>query len=878
MKDLEPSVIRLEDYKPHAYSISKVYLEFNLGKESTIVRSKLEVFLNDPSRKGEDCFLDGENLTLLGLKIDGKEIDESYFEQTSQGLKILTPAEKFTLEIENEISPVKNTTCEGLYISGNILCTQNEPEGFRHITYFIDRPDVMAIYTTKLVADKKEFPTLLANGNFVEKGESEDNQHYAIWFDPFPKPSYLYALVAGDLERVTDVFTTASGRKVDLEIFCDPGNGSKCGFAMESLKNAMKWDEERFGLEYDLDIYMIVAVDSFNMGAMENKGLNIFNSRLVLANPDTATDHDFMAIEAVIGHEYFHNWTGNRVTCRDWFQLTLKEGLTVFRDQEFSADQHVRAVKRIEDVKTLRDHQFSEDAGPMSHPIKPSSYIEINNFYTLTIYEKGAEVIRMFQTLLGKEGFRKGVDKYFELHDGKAVTTEDFIEAMSLANNHYDFSEFKKWYHQSGTPWLSVKTSYDQSQKQFKVEMEQETKPTHDQKEKKPLLLPLKFGLVLPDGTDNTVECKNTDVTEDTIMMRSEKMDLTFENVQTEPVLSLNREFSSPIMVKSFHKPSELAFLMSNDKDGFNRYESGQKLYTWQIENIINDSNAKIENSVKEAFGRVLDDKNLDYSTKAFTLTLPSESSLYQNQSTLLIDETHHGRTKLQEELAKTYQDQMLKLYQELQSEESSEYSLGPKEVGGRALRSVLLSYLMAADSTTFSELAYTQFSEAKNMTNKFNALKLLSYYDNLFAEKALSEFYNDWQSDTLVMQKWLAVQVAGPSDLSYDRLLNLEENPVYDVKIPNLVRALFGPFVVHNYVQFHHDSGRGYQLLSDRLVTIDKINPQVSARLANAYKDLAKLPQKRRDLMDVEIKRLLETPNLSKNAFEILSKIRDSE
>jgi aminopeptidase N len=879
LKDAAPVTIHLKDYQKPSYDIETVDLEFQLDLEKTIVKNTMKIKRTEGFDASAPLELFGEDMDFLGLKVNGKEIEASDFELGEKTLSIKNLPDTFTLEVENQINPKENTILEGLYASGNILCTQNEPEGFRRITYFLDRPDVMAKYTTKIVAKKSQFPVLLSNGNPVDKGDLEDGMHFVKWEDPFAKPSYLYALVAGDLGLIEDKFTTMSGREVLLQIYCDKGNEDKCGHAMESLKNSMKWDEERFGLEYDLDIYMIVAVDSFNMGAMENKGLNIFNSSLVLARPDTATDGDFLAIESVVGHEYFHNWTGNRVTCRDWFQLTLKEGLTVFRDQEFSSDLNSRPVKRIEDVKILRQYQFTEDAGPMSHPIKPSSYIEINNFYTATVYDKGSEVIRMIQTLLGRDGFRKGIDKYFELFDGQAVTTEDFIHAMSVANNDYDFSMFKKWYSQSGTPRLTYSGEYDSDKKEYKLKLSQETRSTPNQSEKEALLLPLDFGLVGQDGKDLKVETDSSMVKDSLILFDKAEDEIVFKNVDSEPVVSMNRGFSAPIIVASKETEQNLAFLMANDSDGFNRYESAQKFYIQQLEKSI-EASAKNEEYVPSdlfagAIEKVLLDKDLEYSTKAYTLTVPDEVVLLQKQDTLDFKNTHSSCQNMLQFVGNKFYDQILGQYESLQ--DKGDYKLDPVSVGKRVLRSRFLKFLASTGKKEAQEIAYKQFQDATNMTERFGALAALAYYPNHYTEKALDEFYGEWKNDSLVMQKWLAAQSSCPLDLTYDRILNLEENPVFDVKVPNLVRSLYGPFVMNNYVQFHHDSGRGYELLADRMIKIDKINALVSARLASAFKDYSRLPSNLQGMMSKQLDRVLEVKGLSKNTYEVVKKTIES-
>lgn len=874
MKDVVPVTIHLKDYEKPEFDIDTVYLEFELGTERTIVKNQMKMKRTNPG-SDTDLVLNGEDIKFLGLTLNSKEIQADKFELGEKELVVKGLPDEFVLEVENEMNPKANTILEGLYASGDILCTQNEPEGFRRITYFMDRPDVMAKYTTKIIGDKTQFPILLSNGNPIDKGDLEDGKHFVTWEDPFRKPSYLYALVAGDLGVIEDKFTTMKGREILLQIYCDKGNEDKCGHAMESLKKAMKWDEERFGLEYDLDIYMIVAVDSFNMGAMENKGLNIFNSSLVLARPDTATDRDFLAIESVVGHEYFHNWTGNRVTCRDWFQLTLKEGLTVFRDQEFSSDLNSRSVKRIEDVKILRQYQFSEDAGPMSHPIKPDSYIEINNFYTSTVYDKGSEVIRMIQTLLGKDGFRKGIDKYFELFDGQAVTTEDFLHAMSIANGNFDLSKFKKWYSQSGTPRIQFKGEYDEANKKFTLSLSQKTKPTPNQSVKDSLVIPLDFGLVGEDGKDLTVKTDSPLVKDNMIILEDAQSEIVFENVTSKPVVSLNRGFSAPIINETPLKAKDLAFLMANDSDGFNRYESAQELFVLELENsIANKKKGESytpESTFFDAIEKVIKDDQLDFATKAFTLTLPDENNLLQKQETLDFINTHEARQDLLKVIGEKFYAPIEELYHSL--EDRGDYALDPVSVGKRMLRGRLLNFLISSGREESHEVAYIQFDKAQNMTERFGALATLACCPSHYTDKALDEFYEQWKGDTLVMQKWLAAQSSCPLDLTYDRILNLEDNPVFDIKVPNLVRSLYGPFVSGNYVQFHHPTGRGYELLAERLIKLDRINALVAARLAGAFKDFGKLPKELKPLMEKQLEKIIAVDGLSKNAYEVIRK-----
>lgn len=863
MKTDTPKAIQLSEYKEPNYTVSTIDLVIHLENTETQVYSKMAI--KKSSRGMGPLILNGEEIKLKSIAINGLKLAPEDYVIKGDLLTIQDAPAEFTLEIENTINPEANKTLDGLYKSGNIFCTQNEPEGFRRITYYIDRPDNMAKFTTKIVADKKLYPILLCNGNPIARGDLADGKHFVTWEDPFKKPSYLYALVAGDLGYIKDTYKTTSGRTVALEIYCDKGNEDKCHHAMESLKKSMKWDEDRFGLEYDLDIYMIVAVDAFNMGAMENKGLNIFNSAYVLANPKTATDANFYGIESVIGHEYFHNWTGNRITCRDWFQLTLKEGLTVFRDQEFSADLNSRNVERIQSVMGLRATQFAEDAGPTSHPIKPESYIEINNFYTSTIYEKGAEVIRMIQTLLGVDGFRKGMDKYFELFDGQAVRTEDFIHAMSVANNNFDFSQFKNWYNQNGTPIVTATTHYDGGKKQFKLSLTQ-TLPKNTIPNAKPFHIPFKIGLVGANGVD---------LVSKTLELKKEKEDFIFENITERPIASLNRGFSAPIKLISDLSFDDQLFLMAHDSDSFNRFEAtqvvGQKILTELIVDIKAGRPLKLDPKYSEAFGKIIKDQKIDEAFKSLSMTIPSTGILHQEQNEILYPETELAHDFVMKSLANAHHETLFKLYQSVNVE--GEYKLDPLSMGRRNLKGNCLEFLSLAGDK-YKELAFTQFKSASNMTDEIGALATLVNANSNYKEEALKIFYEKWKHETLVMQKWLSVQAAANHESTYDNLLRLEKDPVYNPTIPNLVRSLLGQFAMNNKIQFNHPSGRGYQLMATRMLELDKLNPQLASRMASAFKDYKRIPASLKSLMKPELERILGTEGLSKNVFEIISKI----
>jgi aminopeptidase N len=864
MKTDAPKIIKLSEYKQPDYLVETIDLVVTLDNTKTLVQSKMKIVRN--SKEITPLVLNGEELTLNSVKINGEAYTDYRHSTEDHTLTIGSVPASFTLEIENVINPENNKTLDGLYKSGTIFCTQNEPEGFRRITFYIDRPDNMAKFTTKIIADKKLYPILLCNGNPIAKGDLPNGQHFVSWEDPFKKPSYLYALVAGDLGVIKDTYKTTSGRNVALEIYCDKGNEDKCHHAMESLKKSMKWDEDRFGLEYDLDIYMIVAVDSFNMGAMENKGLNIFNSAYVLADQKSASDTNFYGIESVIGHEYFHNWTGNRITCRDWFQLTLKEGLTVFRDQEFSADMNSRSVERIQSVQGLRAAQFAEDAGPTSHPIKPSTYMEINNFYTSTIYEKGAEVIRMIQTLLGVDGFRKGMDKYFELFDGQAVRTEDFIHSMSVANNNFDFTQFSNWYGQNGTPLLNATTKYDEAAKKFTVTLKQSL-PPNAPAEAKPYHMPVRVGLIGADGKD---------VGNKVLELKKEEESFVFENISAKPIASINREFSAPVKLTTDHSFDDKLFLMANDSDSFNRFEAAQVVATEILLALVEDVKAgrelKLNPKYIESFGKILNDDKIDEAFKALSMTLPAEGILHQEQKVILYPETQKARDFVLKSLATTFQDTLVKIYKA--QDQGDVFKIDPKAMGQRDLKNKSLELLSHVDGEKYASLAFDQFKNATNMTDEIGALATIVHSNSSHKEAALKTFYEKWKQETLVMQKWLSVQATASDDSCFENVLKLETNSVYDPTVPNLVRALGMTFAYHNKVQFNHPTGRGYKFAADRLLQLDKINPQVASRFASTFKDYKRVPADLQKLMKVELDRIIKTEGLSKNAYEIISKI----
>ena len=861
MNSATPSKTYLKDYAPPGYAISDAHLLFDLDDTRTRVQATLSMTrVRSPKTP---LVLDGSDLVLKSILLDDRPLNRDEYKVEKDHLTIFDVPESFTLKIENEINPLGNTRLEGLYKSGKLFCTQNEAQGFRRITYYLDRPDVMAKFTTKIIADKARYPILLSNGNPVDGGELADGKHYQTWEDPFPKPCYLYALVAGDLGRVEGHYTTMSKRTVQLLIYCDKGNESLCGHAMASLKKAMKWDEETFGLEYDLDIYMIVAVDSFNMGAMENKGLNIFNSSCVLADPQTAVDSDFLRIESIVAHEYFHNWTGNRVTCRDWFQLTLKEGLTVFRDQEFSSDVNTPAIQRIANVSYLRNHQFSEDAGPTAHPIKPESYMEINNFYTGTVYIKGAEVIRMLQTLLGKEGFRRGMDKYFELFDGQAVTTEDFLHAMSCANDNYDLSQFKHWYSQEGTPNVSARWEYKKNSREFVLDLKQ----SHRRRVGKPFLIPLKMGLFHPD--------KKEDMVSETLLLKEERQTFVFKDIDHPPLLSLNRNFTAPIKTDIPHTFEHLVGILSSDSDSFNRYDAAQILGQHSIDKLRKQEQQnlplRIEPEYIAVWGNILDDRNIENHLKALCLSVPEESFLNQEQYPIDFESTHKLRLLVIRTMAQTHENSLKNIYEEL-SDTSEQYSLDPESVGNRKLKNTALSCLASLETEEIAKLCYDQFATADNMTDCLSALSFLANMNSPFRQKALKQFRDKWKNSPLVIQKWLRVQASSRLPDTLDRVLELEKDDLYEFNVPNFFRSLVGAFA-HNHIHFHHSSGRGYRFVTDKVLQMDAVNPQLAARTMEAFRDCEKVSAQLQAKMKEQLNHILKS-DPSKNTYEIVSKI----
>ncbi len=874
-----PEVKFRKDYTLPPFLIDTVDLEFILDDEATVVRSTLGMRRNpDAKDQGAELVLNGEELQLAWVELDGVVLKADAYAVGEETLTIPSLPAEFTLRTEVTINPRANLALSGLYKAGANFCTQCEAEGFRRITWYLDRPDVMAKFTTYMEGDKGRNPVLLSNGNRIDGGELEGGRHWAKWEDPFKKPSYLFALVAGELECVADSFTTMSGREVKLEIYVEGQDVDKCAHAMDSLKRSMKWDEEVFGLEYDLDQFMIVAVGDFNMGAMENKGLNVFNSKLVLAKPETATDADFMAIEAVIAHEYFHNWTGNRVTCRDWFQLTLKEGLTVFRDQQFSGDMNSHAVQRIEDVSGLRGRQFAEDAGPMAHPIRPESYIEMNNFYTATVYEKGAEVIRMYHTLLGAAGFRKGMDLYFERHDGSAVECDDFRRAMSDANG-VNLEQFERWYLQGGTPQLDVSSSYDAQAQTFTLSFEQSCPATPDMDEKLPFHMPIAVGLLGANGASLPLqlegEAKASTGETRVLELVDAQASFTFIGVAAKPVASVLRGYSAPVVMNYPRPAEEYAFLMAHDCDSFNRWDAGQQYGTQLLLEGITKHQAgeawELPKAFVDAFGATLSNAELDRTMKALALSLPGEAWLADRMEIADPVAVHLVRKAARAQLAAAYRDELLGIYTECKLDGA--YELSGEAMGKRALSATCLGYLMTLGQPEISALCAAQFESASNMTDSTAALRNLCSTEGPERDKALSDFYTRWSAEPLVIDKWFTMQATADLPDVLERVQELMKHPDFTMKNPNRVRSLVGAFAMVNRAAYHAADGSGYRFLADRVVEMNSINPQIASRLVDPLLGWRRLDESRQELIKAELQRILATEDLCKDVYEKVSK-----
>ena len=890
--------IHREDYRPFAFTIPSVRLEFELEPELTWVKALFLVERRQELPRESDLVLNGEDLALISIHMNGAALSPAQYTLTETALTIKDMPDRAEILIISTCQPSRNTSLSGLYVSGKSLFTQCEAQGFRKIIWFADRPDIMSVYHVTLRADRKQYPLLLSNGNLVHKQELENNRHEAQWHDPFAKPSYLFALVAGDFACREHLTQTASGREVLLQVYSDPGTENQTQWAMESLERSLRWDEERFGLELDLDRFMIVAARDFNMGAMENKGLNIFNAAYVLANPNTATDSNYQAIEAVIGHEYFHNWTGNRVTCRDWFELSLKEGLTVFRDQEFTADMmaqgldaqaaaSARAIKRIDDVVTLRAAQFPEDSGPMAHPIRPESYQEIGNFYTATVYEKGAEVIRMMHTLLGETAFRAGMDEYFRRHDGQAVTCDDFVASMNwaLQNEHPEknLKQFKRWYCQAGTPRVSASLTYDAHSKRCTLTLVQQCEPVGVEKQatvkKLPFHIPITIGLLDDQGKPlllRQADQNENPKTEQLLELTEETQSWTFEDLNAKPTPSLLRNFSAPVNLVYPYTDQELALLSAHDSNPFARWEAGQELAMQQILKMAlswRETGQVIapEPIMLQAWGTMLEDTTIDSGYKARALSLPVEKTILERMSPMDPVAVSTARNALRRLLGAHFSVQLLKLYEEQAT--PGPYSPAPGPAGKRALKNLALSYLIAAQNGEAINLAFMQFNHATNMTDRMAAFGTLVHEtQGTRTSDAVTKFYEDWQQDPLVIDKWFAVQASSPQT-SAQAVRGLMAHPAFSLRNPNRARSVIFQFCSANPQGLHASDGSGYALWADQVLALDHINPEIAARLARAFDHWSRFIPSVRDQMRFQLERVSEYAHLSRNTREIVSK-----
>jgi aminopeptidase N len=876
MRTEEARPVRLEDYRPPDWLVETVELDVSLYSTATQVRAALTLRPNGSGAAPAPLVLDGDALNLRALKLDGAALPAEQFVATPDRLTIAQPPQRrFRLEIETVVDPSANTQLSGLYRSGAIYCTQCEAEGFRRITYFPDRPDVMAVYTTRIEADKTEAPVLLANGNLVRSGDVPGTtRHFAVWHDPFPKPSYLFALVAGNLACVEDRFRTMSGREVTLRIYVEQGKERRCLYAMDALKRAMRWDETTFGREYDLDIFMIVAVSDFNMGAMENKGLNIFNDKYILASPETATDTDFERIEAVVAHEYFHNWTGNRITCRDWFQLCLKEGLTVFRDQEFSADQRSRAVERIGDVRGLRTHQFVEDAGPLAHPVRPALYHEINNFYTATVYEKGAEVVRMLKVLLGAENFRKGMDLYFSRHDGQAATVEQFVQCFADVSNT-DLTQFMLWYSQAGTPEVVATGSYDAGAKSYRLELAQSIPPTPGQPSKQPTVIPLAVSLAGREGRDLPLKLDDGRVLERGVLTLTKAVEtFVFADVAEQPVASLNRGFSAPIKLSANLSADDLRFLAAHDADPFNRWQALQTLATRLLVDNTAASRAsrpaRHDPGLLDALSATLADGALEPAFVALALTLPGEAEIAREIGhDVDPDAVFAARAALRAAVGEYLAGPLFDHYRRLS--ERGPYRPDAASAGRRMLRNTCLDLLAATRRPETISLAIRQYQAADNMTDRMAALSALSLCDVPERAAALDDFYARYADDPLIVDKWLTLQATIPEPATLDRVKALTSHRAFSFANPNRVRALIHAFALANQKEFNRADGAGYQFIVDTVLALDPKNPQLAARLVSALKNWRMLEPVRRERAEVALRRVATAPSLSPDVDDIV-------
>jgi len=866
--------VKLADYCPPLYQIPQASLEFEVLETTVVVTAVLNIERAPAADASEPLVLDGERLTLKEVAIDGRVLSDGEYSVSDENLVIENVPEKFVMKSVVEIDPYHNTWLEGVYQSGSILCSQNEPNGFRKITYFVDRPDVMSVFSVGITADAAKYPYLLSNGNKVESEELADGRHRVGWHDPFPKPCYLFAFVAGDFALTEDSFTTMSGRDVKLQIYVDHGNEDRVSHTMDSLKRSMLWDEKTYGLEYDLDLFMIVAVDAFNMGAMENKGLNIFNSACALANPDTATDGDYLNVESIVAHEYFHNWTGDRITLRDWFQLTLKEGLTVYRDGEYTADTYSRPIKRIESARGLRAVQFAEDAGPNAHPIKPESYQEINNFYTSTVYQKGAEVIRMLEVLLGRDGFRRGMDRYVELFDGKAITTEDFLYAMESANN-VKFEQFRRWYHQAGTPVCNVSGSYDAEKQTFTLSVKQSCAPTADGSPKDPFYFPMAVGLPDESGSDIPL-VMDSDESKDTtriLIIDKPQQDFVFTNIASKPVPSLFRNFSAPVKVEYDYSREELMFLLHHDSDSFNRYDAGQKLgLSCLLEMTAALQGGRepiVADEILDAFGSLIGDDSQDLAFCAHALALPSEAVINQELEVFDFENTYKAREAFKSAMAHRHSQKLKECYEKYASDV---YSIDSESVAKRSFRNLCLNYLSYLDDGA-TALASAQFDAANNMTDRMAALNTLCIADTPERDKALETFLARYKHDFNVVNKWFGVQAFAVRNPNlFKNVTALAKHELFDAVNPNRLRSVYGAFAAC-LPEFHHISGRGYKLIADIAIEVDAVNSQVSAGFGKAFKHYAKMSPENKAKMKVELERMAAIPGISTGLQEIVTK-----
>ncbi len=858
----------LKDYKEPAFTVDIIDLKFDIYEDFTKVTSTLKVIKNINIKNTDTPLIFNiKDLDVESVIADDMVLMPVEYKVEKEYFKLARTPDKFNLEIVTILKPDENTSLEGLYRSGNILCTQCEAEGFRKITPFPDRPDVMAKYSCIITAEKAKFPVLLSNGNRVDAGDLENGRHYVKWEDPFRKPSYLFALVAGDLVLIKDKFTTRSNRIIELNIYVEKENQDKCDHAMNSLKQSMKWDEERFDREYDLDLFQIVAVNDFNAGAMENKGLNIFNSKYVLADSITATDTDFFNIQRVIAHEYFHNWSGNRVTLKNWFQLSLKEGLTVFRDQEFSADMHSRSVNRINNVKALRTLQFPEDAGPMTHPVRPDSYIEMNNFYTMTVYEKGAELVRMIFTILGKELFKKGLNLYFDRYDGMAVTIEEFIGCMEEISKK-DFSQFMLWYTQSGTPNLKIRRYYNKELKTLTIEFNQTCLPDKNQKIKKPFIIPVNLGLLDGKGIDITPEDKTF------FEIKSDKESFVLNNVPENSIPSFFREFSAPVKIETDYTEDELAFIMAYDTDEFNRWDASQEIYFNEIikltKNIAGIEKAEISPSLLKAFNTLLNDSVSNKAFIAKALSLPSEIEIAEKFTIIDVDAIHIARKYLQKALATELKDLIETIIDSISDTDPKDIS--SSAMAKRDLKNVLLSYIGALETKDILSTMFNDFKNVSNMTDEVALFSILTDIESEFKEKAVNFFYNKWEKNSLVLDKWFAIQSISSCKDTLEKMNKLIQHPDFSIKNPNKVRSLIGSFAMFNPINFHRKDGKGYEFISEQVKILDTINPQIASRIAAAFNNRKKYDINRNDLMIKQLENIISQPELSKNVYEIVS------